>query len=107
MAIVGFEPLVITWPHNERLLWVDFAKLKAEAGVAFPGAFHRFRFTDRLMCTWRELLTLKQCGVDSVSQLPVMRRADFRRGKRLGKGDHIVRWPKPFLIRSLSWQLNK
>ena len=62
--------------------------------------------TDRLMCTWRELLTLQQRGVDSVSQLQAMRKADFRRGKRLGKGDHIVQWPKP-MIRSLSWQAQK
>ena len=59
--------------------------------------------TDRLYCTWRELLTLQQRGVDSVSQLQVMRKADFRKGKRLGKEDHIVRWKRP-LIRSLSWQ---
>ena len=55
-----------------------------------------FRFpvvlTDRLMCTWRELLTLQQRGVDSVTQLQAMRKADFRKGKRLGKDDHIVRW---------------
>ena len=41
--IVGFDALVFSWPHNERLLWVDFATLKEEAGVEFPGAFHRFR----------------------------------------------------------------
>jgi hypothetical protein len=35
-----------------------------------------------------------------------MRRADFRKGKRLGKEDHIVRWKRP-LIRSLSWQAQK
>src|SRR5205085_1349530 len=23
------------------------------------------------------------------------RRADFRRGRRLGSGDHVVEWPKP------------
>ena len=62
--------------------------------------------TDRLMCTWRELLTLQQRGVDSVSQLQAMRKADFRKGKRLGKGDHTVRWKRP-LIRSLSWQAQK
>jgi len=39
--------------------------------------------TDRLHCTWRELLTLQQRGVDSVSQLQAMRKADFRKGKRL------------------------
>lgn len=57
--------------------------------------------TDRLYCTWRELLTLQQRGVDSVSPLQVNRKADFRKGTRLGKGDHIVRWPKPSPIRSL------
>jgi len=62
--------------------------------------------TDRLICTWRELLTLQQRGVDSVSQLQAMRKADFRRGQRLGKEDHIVHWPRP-LIRSLSWQAQK
>lgn len=35
-----------------------------------------------------------------------MRKADFRRGQRLGKEDHIVRWSRP-LIRSLSWQAQK
>lgn len=49
---------------------------------------------DRLMCSWREMAMLKQRGVHSVTRL-CRRTADFRRGKRLGKGDHIVRWPKP------------
>ena len=53
--------------------------------------------TDALLCTWAEILLLKQRGVDFVGQLHVMRKADFRRGKRLGKKDHIVRWPKPFI----------
>ena len=30
-----------------------------------------------------------------------MRTADFRRGKRLGKRDHIVQWPKPTKPRSI------
>ena len=49
---------------------------------------------DRLMCSWREMVMLKQRGVDSVTRL-CRRKVDFRRGKRLGKGDHIVHWPKP------------
>lgn len=49
---------------------------------------------DRLMCSWREMVMLKERGVDSVTRL-CRRTADFRRGKRLGKDDHIVRWPKP------------
>ena len=60
------------------------------------------------MSTWYEMLTLKQRGVDSVSRLnKATRRADFRRGKRLGKGDHIVRWRKPSPIRSLDWTTYK
>ena len=62
--------------------------------------------TDRLYCTWNDLLTLKQRGVDSVTQLQAKRRADFRKGKRLGKEDHIVRWKRPYL-RLLSWQAQK
>ncbi|MCO6044941.1 IS4 family transposase [Aeoliella sp. ICT_H6.2] len=64
--------------------------------------------TDALMSTWYELLTLKERGVDSVSRLnKATRRADFRRGKRLGEGDHIVRWRKPSPIRSLDWTTYK
>jgi hypothetical protein len=63
--------------------------------------------TDRLMCTWRELLDLQKRGIHSVSQLQIMRKADFRRGKRLGKEDHIVRWPKPSSIRSVDWPTYK
>jgi hypothetical protein len=56
--------------------------------------------TDRLLCSWTEMVMLKERGVDSVTRLS-KRRADFRRGKRLGKGDHIVRWPKPTKPRSM------
>ncbi len=49
---------------------------------------------DRLMCSWREMTMLKLRGVESVTRL-CRRKADFRRGKRLGKDDHIVHWPKP------------
>jgi len=55
---------------------------------------------DRLMCSWTELVMLKQRGVDSVTRLS-KRTLDFRRGQRLGKGDHIVQWPKPTKPRSI------
>jgi IS4 transposase len=35
------------------------------------------------------------------------RKADFRRGKRLGDDDHLVRWFKPTSIRSLDWKKYK
>lgn len=53
--------------------------------------------TDALLCTWTDILMLKERGVDYVGQLHVMRNADFRRGTRLGKKDYIVRWSKPFV----------
>ncbi len=56
---------------------------------------------DRLMCTWTEMVMLKQRGVDCVCRLTSHRTADFRRGKRLGAGDHIVKWLKPTKPRSI------
>jgi hypothetical protein len=56
---------------------------------------------DRLMCTWTEMVMLKGRGVDCVCRFTSHRNADFRRGKRLGKGDHIVTWLKPRRPRSI------
>jgi len=56
---------------------------------------------DRLMCTWTEMVMLKQRGVDCVCRLTSHRNADFRRGKRQGKDDHIVKWLKPAKPRSI------
>jgi hypothetical protein len=56
---------------------------------------------DRLMCTWTEMVMLKQRGVDCVCRLTSHRTADFRRGKHLGKDDHIVKWLKPAKPRSI------
>src|SRR4029453_18608409 len=39
-----------------------------------------------------------------VSRLSAHRRADFRKGTRLGKDDHLVVWRKPTSIRSLDRQ---
>lgn len=60
--------------------------------------------TDCKMGTWKEILTLQQRGIDFVSRLNrAHRQADFRRGQRLGKDDHIVAWSKPSSIRSIDW----
>jgi hypothetical protein len=56
---------------------------------------------DRLMCAWTEMVMLKQRGIDSVCRLTSHRSADFRRGKRLGSGDHLIRWVKPTKPRSI------
>jgi hypothetical protein len=62
---------------------------------------------DRYMCAWHEIFLMKQRGIDSVTRLHHCRLADFRRGKRLGKGDHIVEWRRPGRIRSIDWQTLK
>lgn len=56
---------------------------------------------DRLMSGWVGMYLLKQRGVDTVSRLSAHRRADFRKGTRLGKDDHLVVWKKPTSIRSV------
>ena len=64
--------------------------------------------TDRLMANWTNILLLQERGIELVSRLnKANRKADFRRGKRLGNEDHIVRWFKPSSIRSLDWQTYK
>ena len=56
---------------------------------------------DRLMCAWTEMVMLQQRGIDCVCRLSSHRRADFRRGHRLGPDDHIVMWVKPTKPRSI------
>ena len=53
---------------------------------------------DALMCNWRNLYELQEQGVHVVTRLnKALRKADFRKGKRLGKDDHLVQWPKPHI----------
>lgn len=53
---------------------------------------------DGLMCNWRNLFELKERGVPVVTRInKALRKADFRKGIRLGPDDHLVRWPKPHI----------
>jgi hypothetical protein len=53
---------------------------------------------DCLMSNWRCLYTMQQHGVDMVTRLNrALRKADFRKGERLGKDDHLVQWTKPWI----------
>ena len=56
---------------------------------------------DGLIANWTNIQMLGGRGVELVSRLnKANRAADFRRGRRLGKDDHVVRWAKPTSIRS-------
>ena len=60
---------------------------------------------DCLMANWLGIHMLEQRGIELVSRLnKANRKADFRKGIRLGKHDHIVRWKKPSSIRSIDWK---
>ena len=50
---------------------------------------------DKYYCGWFIIALLKAMGVDVVCPLHARRKADFNLGKRLGDGDHIVKWIKP------------
>lgn len=50
---------------------------------------------DRYYCSYFMIALLMERGVDFVVRLHAARHADFRRGTRLGKGDHLVEWTRP------------
>jgi hypothetical protein len=50
---------------------------------------------DRFYCSYFMICLLTELGVDFVVRLHQRRTADFRRGRRLGKGDHVVVWTRP------------
>jgi hypothetical protein len=50
---------------------------------------------DRFYCSYFEIALLSERQVDIVMRLHQRRRADFRRGRRLGRYDHVVTWTKP------------
>ena len=50
---------------------------------------------DRQFGGWFDVLRWQRRGIDVVIRLHQARSADFRRGRRLGPGDHLIRWPRP------------
>jgi hypothetical protein len=50
---------------------------------------------DRSYCSYFLVALLRGCGVDVVFRLHQRRRYDFRRGRRLGRYDHVVVWQRP------------
>jgi len=50
---------------------------------------------DRYYCSYFMVALLQEMGVDVVMRQHQLRDTDFRRGQRLGTGDHIVTWIRP------------
>ena len=50
---------------------------------------------DRYYCSYWTVALAKKLGVDVVFRMHQKRHTDFRRGRRLGRMDHVVDWAKP------------
>jgi len=50
---------------------------------------------DRYYCSYFMIAMLRAVGVDIVTRQHQLRAADFRRGRRLGPGDHVATWLRP------------
>jgi putative transposase len=50
---------------------------------------------DRFYCSYMMLVMLMQRGVDACVRIHQCRPVDFRRGRRLGKCDHLIEWIRP------------
>jgi hypothetical protein len=50
---------------------------------------------DRYYCNYFTAALLVKCGVDLVTRQHQCRITDFRRGRRLGRRDHLVDWQRP------------
>lgn len=51
--------------------------------------------TDRYLCSYMEIASLRSQGIDFVGRMHAQRQVDFRRGRRIGQEDHLVWWTKP------------
>ena len=50
---------------------------------------------DRYYCSYFMIALLMELGIDFVTRVHQLRTVDFRRGRRLGRGDHVVQWRRP------------
>ena len=50
---------------------------------------------DRYFCSFMMIALLAVRGVDVCVRLHQRRASDFRRGRRLGEGDHLITWTRP------------
>jgi hypothetical protein len=70
----------------------ELALLRQVSRQLHPGDI---ALADRFFCSYWVIADSQARGVDAVFRLHQCRKADFRRGRRLGPDDHIVTWSKP------------
>lgn len=69
----------------------ETALLRQIAGSVESGSV---LLADRYFGGWFDLALWIERGVDVVTRIHQKRATDFRRGQRLGREDHVVKWPK-------------
>ena len=81
--------LEVAWGNKHRAELKLFRKIwhHLKAGMIF--------LADRGFCDFVTLAALALRQVDAVVRLSNSRNYDFRKGKRLGRGDRLVNWSKP------------
>ena len=95
MKLVGLFSL-----GSGALLEARTGNLHEHESLLFRGLWSKLRkgdiiLGDRGFCSYLALALLQQRGIDSVMRLHQMRKADFRRGRRLGADDRLIEWKKP------------
>jgi hypothetical protein len=93
---------IISLGHGAPLAWAmaacqgkdtgEQALFRELCGSLQPGDLV---LADRLYCDYWTLAMLQARGVDLLACQNARRSYDFRRGKRLGRSDHIVQWKRP------------
>ena len=70
---------------------------RTACSAAFGTAWRRARSSWLIVCycSYFDIAMLKARGVDVVFRLHQQRKCDFRCGRRLGREDQIVSWPRP------------
>ena len=56
---------------------------------------------DRYYCSYFLIALLMKRGINVLFQQNAMRKTDFRKGIRLGSGDHLTQWIKP--VKKPTW----
>jgi hypothetical protein len=50
---------------------------------------------DRIYCSYMMIIALQSQGAEVCARRHHTRKTDFRRGKRLGRNDHLIMWKRP------------
>jgi hypothetical protein len=84
--------LEVAWARYTGKRTGENSLLRGLRGALEPGDV---LLLDRYFSGWFDLALWASHGVDPVVRKHQLRATDFRTGRRLGRGDHLVAWAKP------------